>query len=242
MRFVRAVLTVSCLAAFAVAVRAHDLSGPSHHKRQSSGQADTSTSYLPAIISSATSKCTEQCQDVSRAVGSCISQGNGNEAQIALCACSQQTLGVIKHCVTCTTNDPENKSGSTPLSYYNGFVNQCISLSAASGNDLVSISGQQVTTAQALTSLDTASASILAPAVLSSGLKALTAVTSAASVSAPSGMSRAPVTSSTVVATSLGANATPSAQSTTKPSSGNMLTSPLLAVVLSVAFVVQYLA
>ncbi|KAK4050884.1 hypothetical protein OIV83_003306 [Microbotryomycetes sp. JL201] len=137
-----------------------------------------------------------------------------------------------QHCVTCTTNDPDNKSGSTPLSYYNGFVNQCISLSAASGSDLVSISGQQVTTARALTTLDQASASTIAPAILSSGLKALTAsvVTSSSLVSAPSGMSRAPITSSP--------SATPSQ---TMPSSGSDSLNCRALVTLVVAFIVSFM-
>ncbi|KAK4047199.1 hypothetical protein OIO90_006262 [Microbotryomycetes sp. JL221] len=224
MRFSVLVAVSSMLAA----VSAHDHAHRHNHVRRQQGtsspQADSSTSYLPAIIASATDECRDRCTDISRAVGSCISQGSGNEVQIAMCACSQQTLGVIKHCVSCVNEDPDNKEGTKPLSYYNGFVNQCISLSVASPNDLTSVPGQAMTTASALTSLDLKSASTIAPAVLTSALDALTATSSASArasslADVPSGMSKATIT--ITQATSLGANAAASGSAVSKPSSAS---------------------
>lgn len=59
-------------------------------------EGDASTSYLPAIIGSATDNCQGPCDDIVGVIQQCTDASPADDdLEVARCACSISTLGVI---------------------------------------------------------------------------------------------------------------------------------------------------
>ncbi|GAA5917251.1 hypothetical protein JCM6882_009258, partial [Rhodosporidiobolus microsporus] len=175
----------------------------------SSGDVDSgSQSWLPLIVSAAQGTgCTSQADSLTRAVAGCIAANQQDQVQAVVCACGDTTLDIAETAASCIVDDASSNGNSSALTYYNAFVNQCITLDLTNSTALASISGVSVTAAVPTTTVLSASSTAGASTIVV-GASNATSIAEATGSASSAASSQVVVSETTTTASAASQSAT----------------------------------
>ncbi|GAA5866096.1 hypothetical protein JCM3774_000026 [Rhodotorula dairenensis] len=160
-------------------------------ERRADASSPSTSTYLSDVFQMETPRCNSTCA-VSLGDFDACSQLS-NQASIAACACSAQTLGDLRACASCISTTTKSDSNSTAVvNAYNSFVELCLQEGLVSVTGTVEVGAS--TKSMSRTSITAASASTASASTATSALPSTITSGSLATYNP----SRAPVSTATV--------------------------------------------